>query len=434
MYTARLIFTVIMALVLMGCPPPVSNNPDAPASDPDAPAESTPDPKPKDLVFAQISAGSFHTMILKTNGSLWAFGYNEYGQLGDGTGGADVVQLNPVQVMIAEGQPMTEVKRVSTGSDQTMIIKKGDTLWAVGNNADGQLGDGKGAAGVVQLNPVQVKIDENTLMTEVAQVAAGSGHTMILKKGDTLWAVGNNRFGQLGDGSTANKQFPVQVKIDENTLMTEVAQVAAGSGHTMILKTNGDLWAVGFNRYGQLGDGSTANKQFPVQVKINENTPMIEVDQISVGDEHTVILKENGELWAVGYNTYGQLGDGSTAHKQFPVQVKIDENTPMTEVAQVAAGGNHTVILKENGDLWAVGKNDFGQLGDDSTANKQFPVQVKTADGEPMTNVAQISAGYYHTVILKNDDTLWAVGRNNSGQLGDGSTTNQKTPVEITIP
>ncbi len=379
MQTARLISTVIMAMILMGCPPPVSDNPAAPASEVNAPAPggdnpAPGDPEPKAIVVPYVSAGSNHSMILKTDDTLWAFGDNQYGQLGNGNRG---VQLTPVQVMAAEGEPMTEVDQISVGGDHSMILKTNGDLWAVGRNNKGQLGDNSKTD---RFTPVQVKTAEGPAMTEVAQVSAGNLHTMILKKNSDLWAVGNNSFGQLGndDSRLRNKKTPVQVMTAAGEPMTEVDQVSAGDSHSMILKENSNLWSTGFNNAGQLGNNTTDAESTPIAVKNAQGEPMTEVDQISAGGYHTMILKENGSLWAVGKNDHGQLGDGTKTRKKTPVQVMIAEDRPMTEVAQVSAGVNHTIIVKRNGSLWAFGSNNKGQLGngDVNRADKLFPVEI----------------------------------------------------------
>ncbi len=447
MHTIRLFFTVIMALLLMGCPPPVSDNPHTPASEINAPTQSGHNPEPKAIVLPRVSAGRNHTMILKADDTLWAFGDNEYGQLGNGNSGDNVVELNPVQVMTAEGEPMTEVGQVVAGAYQTMILKKNGDLWAVGNNDSGQLGDGNSGRDVVAVNPVQVMTAAGEPMTGVDQVSAGTQHSMILKENGTLWAVGANLFYQLGDGTRTQRSTPVAVKEtppgggDVAPAITEVDQISCGSYHSMILKENGALWAVGGNEYGQLGDGTKTNKSTSVEVKEKSSgsgpaPAMTAVAYVSSGSDHAVILRENGDVWAVGRNDSGQLGDGTNAEKKIPVQVKTAEGEPMTEVTQVSAGRQHSMILKENGTLWAVGRNDSGQLGDGSTAHKKIPVQVMIAEDQPMTEVARVSAGGSHTIIVKRDGSLWAVGSNDHGQLGTGDSdpdAKMLFPVEITV-
>ncbi len=331
-----------------------------------------------------VSVGTQHTMILKTDGWLWASGYNLKGQLGNGT---NTSVSTPVQVM-------TGVASVSAGSSHTMILKTDGSLWATGDNGSGQLGNGTTTS---VSTPMQV-------MTGVASVSAGSGHTMIVKTDGSLWATGFNLHGALGNGTTTSVSTPVEV-------MTGVDSVSAGSGHTMIVKTDGSLWATGFNLKGQLGNGTNTDVFTPVQV-------MTGVASVYPGSTHTMILKTDGTLWATGDNGYGQLGTGDTTTVVTPVQV-------MTGVASVSAGDNiHTMILKNDGTLWATGNNMNGQLGTGNTTNVSTPVQV-------MTGVASVSAGGKSTMILKTDGTLWATGNNNFGQLGIGTTTNSSVPVRI---
>jgi alpha-tubulin suppressor-like RCC1 family protein len=181
----------------------------------------------------------------------------------------------------------------------------------------------------------------------VAAVATGIYHTAILKSDGTLWTTGRNSHGQLGDGTTTDRNAPVQV-------MSDVAAVAASYYQTLMLKTDGTLWAAGDNEYGQLGDGTTTGRSTPVQV-------MSDVAAVSSGDRHTLILKTDQTLWATGRNAQGQLGNGTTTDRSTPVQV-------MSDVAAVFAGDVHTVFLKTDGTLWAMGNNSEGQFGVGTTS------------------------------------------------------------------
>ncbi len=425
MHTARLVFTLIMALLFMGCPPPAGHNSNDSTSGGNAPAAAAgSDPQPKAIPVVQVSVGTYHTMILKEDSSLWAVGTNTVGQLGNDSTDR---RLTPVKIM-------TGVAQVSAGGSHTMIVKKNGELWAVGRNREGQLGNGTGNNN--ELTAVQVRTAPGGRpMTEVDQVSANNNHTIILKTNGELWAVGDNTHGQLGDNTTDNRANPVQVltaPLPAGGPMTGVAQISSGSAHTVILKTTDTLWAVGANSSGQLGDGTAdARKLTPSQVMIAAGTPMDNVKQISAGSQHTMILKNDNTLWAVGLNDNGQLGDGTNDNAPNLVQV-------MNDVDYVSAGDFHTMIIKKDGSLWGFGLNTHGQLGDGTKNNANDPVEVRTAPapaGRPMTEVAQVSAGPQHTMILKTNGTLWAVGSNGSGQLGNGDSTtvDQLTPVEITV-
>ncbi len=171
-------------------------------------------------------------------------------------------------------------------------------------------------------------------------IAAGGSHTVALKSDGTLWAWGDNDYGQLGDGTTTDKATPTQIGSATNW-----SAIAAGSRHTVGLKSDGTLWTWGRNPYGQLGDGTTVDKYSPTQVGSATNW-----STVAAGRHHTASLTSDGTLWAWGRNDYGQLGDGTTASKNTPTQIGSATNW-----SAVAAGGHHTVAIKTDGTLWTWG-------------------------------------------------------------------------------
>jgi alpha-tubulin suppressor-like RCC1 family protein len=239
-----------------------------------------------------VAGGYYHTLILKTDGTLWSCGGNHYGQLGTGD---SIDRATPVQVM-------TEVKSVTAGYYHSLIVKTEGTLWCCGENNYGQLGDGTTTR---RLTPVVV-------MTDVQTTAAGYNHSLILKKDGTLWVCGRNYSGQLGDGTTLDKHLPVQI-------MTNVKKVSAGGGdaihaNSLILKADGTLWACGDNRYGQCGAGYAPSVNPPMQI-------MTDIQEIASGSDHSIILKTDGTVWACGWNAAGQLGDGTRTDRHSPVRI-----------------------------------------------------------------------------------------------------------------
>ena len=195
--------------------------------------------------------------------------------------------------------------------------------------------------------------------------------------------------------------------------------ISARGYHTVALKSDGTRWAWGANHYGQLGDGTNNRKDTPTQ----ESTGVVNWSALSAGGYHTVALKSDGTLWGWGWNNDGQLGDRTDAKKNTPTQ----ESTGAANWSAIAAGAQHTIALKSDGTLWAWGRNNDGQLGDGTDAKKNTPTQESTG----AANWSAIAAGLYHTVALKSDGTLWAWGRNTLGQLGDGTTANKATPTQI---
>ncbi len=319
---------------------------------------------------------------------------------------------------------------MSAGAWHTVYLKEDGTVRASGSNRYGQLGDGSRRSSSV---PDTVENEDGTTFTEVANVSGGRWHTVYLKRDGTVWAVGDNYSGQFGDGRIKNNRTnPVQATNEDGSAFDGVIDIAAGGKHTVYLKSDRTVWAAGRNRYGQLGDGTVTDRYNPVQVMNADGSAFDEVVGISAGYDQTVYLKSDGTVWAVGDNNYGQLGDGTKTDRRNPVQVKYADGTVLSGIVDISAGTRHTVYLKSDGTVWATGKNSQGQLGDgtegattDDGVNQVNPVKVG------ITNVVAIAAGGGHTVYLKSDGTVWAAGDNWAGQLGDGTKTNRSNPVRV---
>jgi formylglycine-generating enzyme required for sulfatase activity len=343
------------------------------------------------------------TLLINSSGSAVGSGRNNNGEIGQGTSSQ---YLSPVASLFSDGNRSNGLSAVTAGGGHALYLKTDGTLYGVGSNYNGQLGDGT-TTQKKYLTPIPN-------VGNVAQVSAGVYHTMFVKTDGTLWGMGNNGNGQLGNGSNTQKTTAVQVPGVSN-----VAQVSGGGYYTMFVKTDGTLWGMGINTRGQLGDGSTTQRNSPVQVPGVSN-----VAQVSAGSNysgHTMFVKIDGTLWGMGYNYNGQLGDGSTTQRNSPVQVPGVSN-----VAQVSAGDRHTMFAKTDGTLWGMGENSSGQLGDGSTTNRTSPVQVSG-----VSNVAQVFSGATYTVFIKTDGTLWAMGNNDNGQFGNGTTISSTTPVQV---
>lgn len=346
-------------------------------------------------VYVKLSGGYYYSAAIKADGTLWAWGLNTYGQLGDGT---TVNKLVPTQIGTG-----TNWASVAAGDRHTVALKNDGTLWAWGFNANGQLGDG---TTTLKVSPTQIGAATNWV-----SIDAGGSHTVAMKSDASIWAWGLNANGQLGDGTTANKLVPTQIGASISWVM-----INAGAKHTAAIDETGKLWAWGDNAYGQLGDGTIVQKLVPTQIGTATDWILV-----NAGDNHTVAKKDAGSLWAWGRNIYGQLGDGTTVSKSVPTQIGADINW-----ASADAGTSHTVALKTDGTLWTWGYNSNGQLGDGTNANKPSPTQIGTD-----TDWLAADAGYWHSLAIKTVGTLWAWGRNNSYQLGDGTMTDQWVPTLI---
>ena len=224
----------------------------------------------------------------------------------------------------------------------------------------------------------------------VTKIAAGYQHSMFLKGDGSLWVMGYNIQRALGDGTSG---FDVQTNFPELILTSDVIAVAAGGSHSLFLKSDGSLWAMGDNSSGQLGNGSYFSAKQPVNIVGSD------VTAIAAGSGYSLFLKSDGSLWGMGDNGLGQLGDGSYNATNAPEQIVA------SNVTAIAAGFAHTLFLKRDGSLWAMGFNDSGQLGDGtygSGNHTNLPEQIVAS------NVTEIAAASYHSMFLKSDGSLWS--------------------------
>ena len=353
---------------------------------------------PIDLTdMVSVVTGQYHTVALKNDGTVWAWGLNYNGQLGNNT---VLSSKAPLQV---EG--LTGISAISSRANNTIALRGSDgTVWAWGRNFYGELGNG---TNIESHFPVQV-----IGLTGVTSISAGPLHTVALKSNGTVWAWGHNWVGELGNGTTTNSTVPVQV-----TGLNNVLSICTGEYFTLALKSDGTVWAWGHNSYGQLGNNSTTNSKVPVQV-----SGLTGVSAISAGSEHSVALKSNGTVYSWGNNYYGIAGNGTSSGKILtPVAA-----TGLNSVNAITAAGSHTMAIKSNGDIVAWGYNIYGVFGNGTTSNSSTPVTIAG-----LTDFDILNTGYQHTAAIKNDGTVWAWGYNYYGQLGDGTTTNRTAPVQV---
>ena len=339
-------------------------------------------------ITPMIAASSRHTVALREDGTVWAWGSNWDGELGDGT---TIHRRTPVPA-----QGINDVVEIAVGNNHTVALRNDGTVWAWGWNGLGQIGDG---TTIHRQTPVQVYG-----LTNIIAITAGANHTVALRDDGTVWAWGINGRHQLGDGTGGSGDclslVPVQVYG-----LTNVIAISAGREHTLALRNDGIVWAWGASSDGQLGNGTTEYHPTPVQVQL-----LNDVVAIAAGGSHSVALRKDGTVWGWGDNFHGQLGDGTwgtvigggSRRHLLPIQVQ-----GLTDITAISTGSGHIVALREDGIVWALGYNGSGQIGDGTSGppNRRLsPVQVQGG----LNDVIAITAGNHHTLAIRKDGTVWA--------------------------
>ena len=419
----------------------------------------------------QISCGHSHMFILKTDGSIWGCGKNEFGQLG-------LNDSNDRNVFTKVTENINnDVAQVYCGYDSTYMLKNDGTVWACGGNSYGELGlgitenvfvftqvsidlpspvkqisgghlhamlltedgnlytcgyalNGRLGLGIDNENS-QTTFTQVTGVNNVKQVVCTPISSVILKNDGTIWTCGSNEKGHLGLGDTTNRSTFTQV-----TSVNNVKQIACGYSHTVVLKNDGTVWACGNNNYGQLGIG-IANE--------NNNTNFVQVNndvkQITCGYSHTFVIKNDDSLWGCGWNDVGQLGLGHKSNVLSFVKIESIINT----IKMISCGRKYTAMVLDNGKLYITGDNNSGQLGLGDTKDRMNfmnvfvkqdeinAMQYITANGFDKGSVKQVACSQTHLLILKNDGTVWGCGYNGYGQLGDNTTTSTSVFVKSNI-
>src|ERR1035437_176055 len=301
-----------------------------------------------------IAGGGWFSLALKKDSTVWAWGYNQMGQIGDGS---VFERDSPVQVT-----GLTGIKTVQAGFDFSTALKSDGTVWAWGNNSSGQLGDGLILADSTR--PGQV-----IGISNVADIASGQFHTLALKYNGSVWAWGGNQNGQLGYGTnTLDSTTAGQVSI-----ITNIIAIGCGYFHSLAVKSDSTVWTWGNNQYGQLGNGSTNTTGCNCVSTLAQVNGLTGVIAVAGGHFHSLALKKDGTVWAWGYNIHGQLGNGNNNESYVPIQV-----SGLNNVVAISAGWEHSMALKSDGTVWEWGYNLYGQLGngDELNAVKKPLVQV----------------------------------------------------------
>jgi uncharacterized repeat protein (TIGR01451 family) len=377
------------------------------------------------LDIIALASGSDHTVALRFDRTVWTWGSNGNGQLGDGSWNNQNV---PTRVAM-----LSDIVSIAAGDADSFAIRADGTLWAWGWNAYSQLGDG-----TVDQKPTPVQIMDPLNPTKpfgwnhggVVEVAASYRHTLARMADGTVWAWGYNYSGQLGDDTTLGKSTPVQVKTDTGYLNNVIALSASdaygGNGHSVALKADGTVWTWGTSVNYAVGrplSGPGSTRQ-----TVAAPVPGIpQITAIATGLTFGVALAADKTVYTWGWNASGQLGDGSTTSRSSPAAVPNFSNA-----VAIAASNSHTLAVKQDGSVWAWGSNYGGMLCDSTITNKLSPIPMDSLSG-----VKAAVAGGEFNLALKTDGTIFGCGYNYWGQLGTGAFSGNNpisAPVQTVMP
>ena len=357
-------------------------------------------------VLTRVSAGALHTCSILDDGSVSCWGENSNGQLGDGT---RTGSSNPQKASMPLGRSAIEI---STGSYHTCALMDDSSVRCWGSNEFGQLGDG---TTIEKTTPVSVDLGHGAL---AVGISSGEAHSCAVLENGTAMCWGENSNGQLGDGTRANRNSPVEVF----TGGILVNHISAGSYHTCAILEDRSAKCWGDNWHGQLGDGSTVDRLRPRDVAIPGDSDVVSLD---AGPFHTCSGLNDGSLYCWGFNGFGQLGVGDTVKSPLPANVAIDASQTG---ADVQTGLFHSCALYDSGEVACWGDNSVGQLGDGTLDSQILPNLVSLP-----TSALSISVGQRHTCAILDDASLECWGLNSLGQLGDGTSIDRTSPVAIDL-
>ncbi len=352
--------------------------------------------------IAPISAGTYHSVAIRDNGVVYAWGYNVHGEVGDGT---VTERQSPTMV-----KSLTNVVGVRSGTYHNIALRNDGTVWGWGYNASGELGDG---STITKITPTRVKN-----VSKIVSIATRHYHNLALQSDGTILSWGFNNYGQLGHHPGTN-----QLEADVVEGIDNVIAIATSIHTSYAVKTDGTVWVWGANNYGQAGQGTTTPDRYhsPVQVPGLEGVIAITAGRNS----HVYALKEDGTVWAWGRGNNGSIGDSFNVNRYSPVKVN-----GLTNIRAIAAGDYHVLAIRSDGTVWSWGLNSTGQLGDGNTVIKYAPVKVKDLD-----NIVYIAAGDLHSMAVDKDGKIYTWGSTEYGQLGNGTSSGvYPVPIDVNWP
>ncbi len=338
------------------------------------------------LVEPQVETAGSHTITLKVDGTVWSYGQNTYGELGDNT---TTHSDKPVQVKFQEG---TIITKIATGENHSLALDSEGNVWAWGKNDFYQLGTKKGT---YSSTPTKV-----AGLPKIIDITCGSYNSFAITEDEEVYAWGLNANGECGIGSYTSK-----ITVTKAKYLTDAIDIRAGKNHTMVLRSTGEVYVTGSNLYGELGNGSTEIRKQYIFTKVDDLKNIVE---IGAGNSNNIAVDNNGNVYTWGSNVYGELG----INNGITYKMEVSKISSIKDIRYVDGGKNTSVLIDGSGNAYVAGLNKLGGLGNNSTSSvKKF----EKLDDSLIKDVIDISSGSNYTVFLKSDGSVWGTGDYNQG-------------------
>ena len=350
-----------------------------------------------------------------------------------------------LQLQVDEGYElasaeMPKIVDIAAAETFTVLLDENGHVWTAGDNIYGQLGQPQSSGGHFANSAFQ-RVTAGIGDTKITAIAAGPGYAFLLDETGHLWSAGRNKFGQLGRAENVGSDDGATQKFERVTDGlgdTKIVSVSAGDGFAFAIDENGRLWSAGRNQFGQLGYEENAHTETPNPVfrQVTNGVGDTKFVAVSAGMNHTLALDETGCVWSVGSNAYGPLGySGGDENYCTHTFQKVTSGIGGVKIVSVAAGGNYTYAIDEDGHVWSAGVNVYGLLGrpdnyDTANANPTF---TRITDGLGDTKIVAASVQHSYAALLDADGGIWTLGKNDAGQLGREDGFNSDSPTGTTF-
>lgn len=372
----------------------------------------------------QLAAGNNHTLALKADGTVWAWGDNSAGQLGDGS---DTSRSQPVQVLAGPTAPLTGIVAVAAGNSWSLALRSDGVMLAWGRRPGDKGGDPAVPAPVLT-GP------GGTPLSGVTAISAGSAHALALLQDGRVMAWGPR--GELLGNAAADGLFPAPVLDAAGQPITGMVSVQAGFVHSLAVHRDGSLWAWGDNRGGQLGDGTALLRNHAAQVLDGSGVPLAGIRSAGAALQASYAVHTDGTVLAWGSNTQGLLGDGTQIDRPLPDTVLGSGGKPLSKVQALSGGTSHALALDADGCVHSWGSNANFKLGISSillSRSTAGPVESTPSIG--LCGAKSIAGGYGEaSFAIDASGQVLGWGSNENGRLGDGTATGRRLPVKVLVP